>query len=345
MYWGPSWEGGHMSAATDTRSTVWHFAEGSTKNAFFDNYFLVFNPSKDTSANVTIQFYGTSGGILATQTFTVPPQARHTVAANAVPEIGNSDFSTTITSSIPVVAERSMYWGNGWTGGTNSFGATQTSPTWLFAEGAAARSFDTYYTILNPTSAGVTVDVTYMGPSGPFATRSYTAPPNSRATIWLTREVGLVGAVGAEFHARDNAGIVVERSIYWGGSGWVEGTNALGVTAPAATWHLPEGTTLGSFETYVLVSNPNDQPVIVQVTTILDAGAIIPTNFNIAAHGRLTLLMNDTALFPSLGKRSFATRVDCMTQGLKVVAEHALYWNWTATDYWRGGSASAGIPR
>ena len=74
-----------------------------------------------------------------------------------------------VTSSLPVVAERSMYWGNGlyrtptnpsritdMRGGHNERGVDAGARTWYFAEGDA-RNFWTFLAVANPTDTPATV--------------------------------------------------------------------------------------------------------------------------------------------------------------------------------------------
>jgi len=339
VFWS-GYEGSAGSAGVAQASQTWYFAEGSRLHRFFQNFFQVFNPSSTQTANVTLTFFGSSG-TLATKTYIVPRQGRITVDANSLPEFGDIDFSTRVTSDVPVVAERSMFWNGDWRGGTNTFGAANTSPFWYFAEGVSANNIDTYYTILNPNSFGVTVGATYFLESGPASPRFYTVPANSRFTINLASELGRVGAVGSQFGAAAGAPIVMERSIYWGRN-WVEGSNVVGVTAGAGTWHLPEGTAASGFDTYTLVANPNANTVTVRVTVLVENGQRIVQDYNVGAYSRLTLHMN--AFSSLVAGRSFSTSVQSLAGG-NVVVEHAVYGTPAGVDYWRSGSASFGIPQ
>ena len=354
--WGGDLRGGAASAGVRTLSNTWYFAEGSTKFGFFDNYLLLMNPNQQT-ANVTISYFqpvsadqGSGAPVVPiVRQYTVPSQARLTVYANAISELANSDFSTTIASDQPIVAERSMFWGEGWEGGTNSSGATAPAPKWYFAEGAAATKFETYYTILNANPTPVSLKVTYLPENGTPVVRTYPIGASARYTILLNSEVGNVGGIGSTFETVGGESIVVERSIYWGAFPWVEGTNVMGATAPSSVWWLPEGSTANGFETFVLISNPNDVPVTVRLTGFGEDGAFVPTDFPIAANARLTLYMNNANNFPQLQGKSFATRVEALTQigGVPagIIAEHAVYWLPDPQSYWRGGSAAFGIPQ
>lgn len=351
MYWGPGWAGGAASVAEKTPRTEWYFAEGSLKNGFFQNYFLVFNPSSTQEASVTFTFYPGSDCATrrdpVTRSGSIVRQGRWTFSANNVPELANCDFSTKVSSTVPVVAERSMYWGPNWEGGTTSFGVAGPAPEWHFAEGAAFPDFDTYLLVYNPNAQTERVEITFMGVSGRLAVVYRDVPGNFRATVWLPEYVGRsAGAVAIKVRSVSGAPIICEESIYWGSTpaGWVEGTNAMGVTAPAPVWYLPEGITRSGFDTFVLVSNPNTFPVRVRLWPILETGGMLaPKDVDVAAEGRATIWVNHE--LPVVSSSTFSIKVETLTPGAGVVVEHAIYWGRHPTLYWLGGSASFGIPR
>jgi hypothetical protein len=306
----------------------------------------VFNPSNDQSATVTATFFLQDGQGSIERTRTVAPRSRWTLLANEIGELAGKDFATTIQSDVPVVAERSMYWGPGWSGGTSTMGAAEPAPVWYFAEGAAAPNFDTYLTILNPTWSDMTVDITFQGENGQIGpVRAYDVAARSRATVWVTGEVGHVGAVGAKIASRNGKGIVCERSTYWGAGQWVEGANALGVTQPAPVWHLPEGVTINGFDTFLMITNPNSYPVRVRIWPVHnDIGRPYNVDVDIEANGRETIWVNYDARFPREGNATFSILVESLS-GAGIIAEHAIYWHPDSQHYWRGGSAAFGIPR
>jgi hypothetical protein len=261
-----------------------------------------------------------------------------------IAELAGKDFSTKIHADVPVAAERSMYWGPRWQGGTTSAGAAGPAPVWYFAEGAAAPKFDTYFTILNPGGT-VTVDVTFLGEVGQIGpVRSYTIPAQSRATIWATEAVGYAGSVGARIASRGGEGIICERSTYWG-NGWVEGSNAVGVTSPAPVWHVPEGITSNGFDTFILMANPNPWTVRVRLWPVhVDGNRRYPVDLDIPANGRQTVWINNDPRFPAEQNAVFSLLVETLTPGPGIIVEHATYWLRDPWNYWRGGSAAFGIP-
>jgi hypothetical protein len=342
MYWN-NFDSGHSATAVPALQTSWYFAEGSRNHEFFDDFYLMFNPNA-TAATATIEYMGLSGGVIATRTITIARQARATVWADHSPQLANTDFSVRITSTLPIAAERAMYWGPNWKGGHCSLGAAAPAASWYFAEGAVSPGFDTYYLLLNPTSSPITIDATFLRDGGAPVTLPYTLVARSRETIHLNMISNILGSggngVAAEFHVRGGgASAVVERSIYWG-TNWVEGTNAVGETAPNTAWYLPDATTKGSFETYLLIGNVGDTTATVSVYVADDAGnAITVATRAVAAKNRLTLRMND---YPALANRAFSIGVQ---SDQPIIAESAVYWNFVnMTDYWRGGATSFGMP-
>ena len=93
----------------------------------------------------------------------------------SVPELAAQNFGVKVTSTVPVVAERAMYFGlgaTGFIGGTASVGAPGLSTRWLFAEGAAAPGFHTFYLLMNPNPFPIDV---HARPSSSKTARGSTA--------------------------------------------------------------------------------------------------------------------------------------------------------------------------
>jgi hypothetical protein len=355
---------GHLKTGTwvapgASLPAVWYFAEGAsvgTALGRFQTYYTVFNPTQ-AAANVLVEFVGDRGeGVLRAVAHTVAAQSRWTLSASDYPELDLRSFSARITSTngVGVVAERPMYWGVSWAGGHAGAGGTTTSRDWYFAEGTSQTGFDTYYTLLNPADAPVAVEATYQlspldgAPQAPVV-RTYTLPPASRTTVYLNGEVGYQPGVAAEFHAA--AAIVAERSMYWSVP-WTDGSTVAGVPAPAVEWHLPEGSTINGYETFLCLSNPNASAVSVDVTTFSSAGAAETRTVSVGAKSRLTVWMNNTTpangpVFSSIQGATFSIRaVSSSATPLPIVAEQAVYWNRLpgAGQYWRGGDAALGWP-
>ncbi len=360
IYWGPNFEGSTGVSAVKGLSNTWYFAEGSRGGELFDNFFLVFNPHP-TPTTVSVTFLTASGQVI-TKPYTVAAQKRLTLYANAIPELAGKDFSTTITAATGVVAERAMYWrligspDPSWVGGAASLGASQLQTTWVFAEGAAAPNFESFYLLLNPNSTPITVRARFLPETGMPTLKTINVAPRSRATVYLNGELGNIGGVASTFTS-DSLPFLAERSIYWG-AGRVEGTNVIGASSAANEWHFPEGASGGLFDTYLLLANPGTNDSTVRLTLFIEGAgrftALQPELLKtVRAGSRLTIYMNEflSALETAEGRavgslrgRSFSTKINVVS-GDPVVAEEALYWHWDGVNFWRGGSAAFGIPR
>ena len=201
------------------------------------------------------------------------------------------------------------------------------------------------------------VQYVYLTDKGPAPAKTRTLKANSRDTIWLNVDAGNIGGVGATFTTIGGYGIVVERSIYWGGvaPNWIEGTNDVGVNAPAMAWSLPEGTDAEPFDTFVLAANPNTFPVRVRVQFYLEGGGRITVpEVTLAGQTRLTIDMSaPRGALPTmsasdaqlLAGQSFATKVTSLTPNGPIIVESAVYRNWNPTTRWRAGASAFGVPQ
>ena len=82
---------------------------------------------------------------------------------------------------------------------------------------------------------------------------------------------------GIEVTFQDAPGIA-ERAMYFGtppDTLWKAGHESAGVTAPALEWFLAEGATGPFFETFILVSNPNNQAANLTVTYLTSTGQTV----------------------------------------------------------------------
>lgn len=82
-------------------------------------------------------------------------------------------------------------------------------------------------------------------------------------------------------------------------------------------WYLAEGCTQEDFETFILVQNPNDDPVMVGLTFMTDAGPVAGPNATLPPQSRQTWKANDYVI-----DWNVSTVVDA---SLPVVAERSMY--------------------
>lgn len=280
------WDGGHVSPGATSLSNDWCFAEGTTREGF-TTYFAVVNPGSE-AARVTFT-YMTAGGNTEERTHSIEAGSRFTV--DVADEIGpGQDVATFLHSSLPVVAERPMYfrYGGVWDGGHDSLGAHGLSTDWYFAEGTTRPGFKTYLAVANPGTVVARIDLTYMLGEGSPVTRSHSVRPRSRFTVDVSDDVGPGRDVATLL--RCSVPVVAERPMYFEYAGaWDGGHNTLGAVGLDTDWYFAEGTTRDGFCTYLAVVNPGDVEARVAFTYMTGSGKPFSRTHTVPARSRFTI--------------------------------------------------------
>jgi autotransporter-associated beta strand protein len=233
------WTGGHGNAGNPAPSTHWFHAEGAS-GTFFSTFILVSNP-QTTPANVTLRFLLQDGAPIEL-TRTIAPLGRLTVnpAAEGELRLQNASFSTVVTSNVPVVSERAMYWPTDvpFGEGHASSGVLNPALSWALAEGrvGGANAFTTYILLANPNAQAADVTVMFLRESGTPVVKTYNVPGNTRFNVDVGGMVSELQneSFGASVTVTNDVPIAVERSMYWNVNGifWQGGTNAVGSVIP-----------------------------------------------------------------------------------------------------------------
>lgn len=240
MYFGgsPLWQGGHSSSGAPAAATSWFLAEGAT-GSYFTTFILVANPNSQ-DVDVTLTYLPASGAPV-TRVKTLPAGERLTInVALEDASLADAAVGTRITAPLPIVAERSQYWGSpAWIEAHNSSGVTAASTRWGVADGRVGglKAAQTYILLANPGTQQAIVTASFLRYGFPPLVKTFTVAPNSRFNIGITGAGGLVPElVEAGFGAliESSQPIVVEKSIYWnaGGVVWAAGTNATATLLP-----------------------------------------------------------------------------------------------------------------
>jgi thermitase len=312
---------GHASHGIPLPSQTWYFAEGATTPPF-QTWFLLFNPNP-VNARVTLSFMGESGGTPVVRTVTVAAQTRMNIYANQI--VPNAAIATTVVSDLPIVAERSMYFGSGSHGST---GVTQPSTQWYLAEGFTGGGDDTWVLLANPGNSTTQATVRFMQESGAVTTRSYSIAPHTRLNIWANQ---IVPNTAFATQITSTLPIVAERAMYFGPSNARGGHNSEAASQPAQTWNLAEGSTQPGFNTFILALNPGDTSASLSLRFLQEAASASVQNYTVAPHSRFTLWVNQ--VLPGV---AFSTIV---SSDQPVVVERVMYFNNMS-----GGTAALGIP-
>ncbi len=209
---------GNAAAGTISPSSAWFFAEGSTSPPF-QTWFLFFNPNPNP-VRVLMRLFQETAGPGPLLDITIPANSRQSLFANQIR--ANISFGATIvTEGGGIIAERSMFFGNGSTG---SPGATSLATTWEFAEGSTAPPFQEWILLTNQSGrASANATLRFFFPDGTSTTRSVVVGGEGRTSLFLNQ---LLPQTAVSTVVTSDIPIVVERSMYFNsGNG---GTNAVG---------------------------------------------------------------------------------------------------------------------
>jgi hypothetical protein len=240
MYFGsPVFNAGHESAGVNRLTTDWFLAEGAT-GSFFTTFVLLANPS-GTDANVTLTYLREGGGTV-TRTLVLPASSRRTInVALEDASLAATSVATRVTSDVPIVAERSMYWPfdpGSWQEAHNAFGVTQTSQRWGLAEGrvGGAFAFQTFVLVANPGTTAANLTVTFLRTPGTTVTKTLTVAAGARLTI-TTGPGSMVPELADEAFGTVVASdqpVFVERAMYSNAGGvlWAAGSAATASPLP-----------------------------------------------------------------------------------------------------------------
>jgi hypothetical protein len=340
MSWDSTGYGGSGGTAISP-NTRWLFAEGS--QGYFDTFVLLANDNA-SDATVTVKFL-VEGGSPVNYPVTVPAHKRLTIYAGDIPAIVNTSFGIDVSSSVPITAERAMYFPHGsapvFEGGHEAAGANATSTHWFLAEGATGPFFETFVLLSNPTSTPANVTLTYLLQGGTTVPQSVVVPANGRTTIDVEGVDARLANTPVSTTVTSDVGIIVERSMYWPdiSLGWKEAHNSVGVTDPALRWGVADGRIGGArgYQTYILLANPNPTQAEVQVRLLPVGGAPSVLNLTLEPTSRTNI---DTAVY--LGPGQFNADVQVLNFQ-PIVVEKALYWN-SGGEVWAAGTGVVATP-
>ncbi len=328
-------QGGHDSAGALTPSDTWYLAEGYTGGEF-TTWVLVQNPGTE-DAMVTFEFQLPPGTNAPDFSFDLPAGTRKSFQLNELPGLGDTDVSTKVTATNPVVAERAVYFDYfGKSGGHDSIGVIAPNDTWYLAEGYTGGEFSTWVLVQNPGTENATVTLEFQLPPGTNAPDySFDLPAGTRKSIQLN-ELPNLGDTDVSTKVTATVPVVAERAEYFTYFGKSGGHDSIGTYMPRTTWYLAEGYTGGEFSTWVLVQNPGTENATVTLEFQLPPGTNAPDySFDLPAGTRKSIQLNE---LPNLGDTDVSTKV---TATVPVVAERAVYFTY---DGKQGGHDSIGVP-
>ena len=244
-------------------STNWYFAEGSVGGSF-QEFLTLFNPNS-TAASVTITYLFQSSRAALSVTRTVSANSRFTESVNGDVGVRPSDpqqsLAAIVTSNIPIVAERPMYFTvKGISSSSDVLGATNTNhSTFYFADGDARPGYYTWISILNPSPTDTAhIIIRYYANGSRVGLQIFDVGPLKRAT-GSPNSIGLAQATAVMVES--SIGVVVERPTYFNvtipnaGGATTGAASLVGATSPGNDWLFAEGYTGPVFQEYLALAN------------------------------------------------------------------------------------------
>lgn len=340
MTWDDNGYGSHLETSLSGPSTTWYLAEGATGGPF-SLFYLLQNPG-DTQVDVTVRYLLPAPQVPVVKTYQLEPHSRFTIdVAGEDAALASATMSAQITSTQPIVVERSMYASTPsqfLAAGHGGAGIAAPATRWFLAEGATA-FFDEYVLIANAEADDAQLRVTYLVEGGESFSETLTVARNSRHTIDVSNHPRLSSAIVSTIVESTNlVPIVVERVMWWPrGGNWYEATVAAGATTTGTKWALADAEQGGPnrAQTFILIANTD--PVNAgqaTVSFVYDDGSRHVKKVALQPNSRTTI---DAGAFKSAVNRKFSVIVE--SDGVAIVVERALYHS-VAGVLWAAGAAS-----
>jgi hypothetical protein len=359
--WGAGGYGAHAETAQSGPSTTWYLAEGSTSGDFA-LFYLLQNPGNAT-VTAHVRYLRPSPHPPLTRAYTLPPRSRTTIPVDDVaPELASTDVSAVITADAPIAVERSMYMSTPDTpfaAGHASAGVTAPALEWFLAEGATGSFFDLFLLLANPNDSAAACAVDYLLPTGEVVSKDYTVAPNSRFTIYVDDERFPAGSgdrrlsdvsVAMRVRSTNQAPVIAERAMWWGGPPWYEAHGAAGVTQTGTVWAVADGEDGGPQEaaTYILIANTSPFAGVADVMVIpaddvpfddpLRTVRVFTTG--LPPNSRQSIPIG--IAYPQARGKRFGVIVRAFgAPAPQIVVERAMYWN-VGGVLWGAGTAAVG---
>ncbi len=352
------WDGGHCVVGATSPERTLYFAEGCTRDGF-DTWLCIQNPNP-AQATVDVSYYCADGATVEKKGIPIAANSRFTIPVHenslGIGRHDNShgDVSVKLSSSLPVVAERPMYFRYAktpterWDGGHCVLGTPSAETTLYFAEGCTRPGFDEWLCIQNPNASPATVDIFYYcGDRQTVEKRGVAIPARSRFTIPVHEDSLGIGRHenphgDVSIKLQSSLPVVAERPMYFNYQGmWKGGHDVMATAAAHTSWYFAEGTTQGNFDEYITLQNPGNAQANVTITYYRASGGSIPISHVVPPHARATVTVFDAT---ELSRPSDHSTL--VTSDQPIIAERPMYFVYDPLNLgWDGGHCVMGYGR
>jgi alpha-tubulin suppressor-like RCC1 family protein len=215
----------------------------------------------------------------------------------------------------------------------------------FFAEGSLSSFFGTRFALVNPGALTANARFEFRRADGIRLSHIVAVPPRTRRTVEAADVIGPSSAEFATTFASDEP-LVVDRTIRWGDAafGSYGGHAERSIPSPAPRWYLAEGSTVGGFNLFYLLQNPNAEEVTVRVRYLRPTGEPLVKDYMLPPRSRVNIWVN-LEEFSGVGRALAATDVSAAIESVgehPIVVERAMYLD-LAGQLFGAGHASAGV--
>lgn len=343
--------------------TSYYFPEADSTQSGqtqYNTFLTMLNTNNSQTAHVTITYYtGSCGGsnpACLTESITMLPLQRQTATPA---DVGlHQKLAIAITSDIPIVAERPLYFtdnipnaGGLVSGAASEVGASSPGTDWLFAEGYTGTNFQQYYELADFNSLDAHTSIKLEYTNGSTQTIQLTVPAfhfvSFDVNYAYTHHLGVcnpspcnvTSSVSAEITS--DQPFVADRLMYFHYGNAQGCTDVVGLPAPAkSVYSFAEGYTGTNFQEFLTLQNPTASNEIVSITFFTPA-LILEQQVSVQAFSRRTLNVNDILHSIWGGSGSVSMAVQALGANTVIVAERPMYFNYGGIE--QGGSDVIGF--
>ena len=282
---------------------------------------IVVQNLSDTAAVVNVTYKTPCDPTTPDYTVTVPGGMTKSLNVNdAMP--GPWEGAAVVTSDTPIAATQTFLWQDPnqtapiWA--SNSGGVTAPATTWYLAEGSTYGGFQTYISLQNPGETPAVVATQFVTPGSVHDGPNVALDPFGQTTINVGDTLPDWSSVSTV--VKSDVPVIAQSTVYWNGG--ASSTTAMGVSQPATTWYLAEGTTASSsgFETWYTVQNVGDSQATVNIDYVSDGQQYPGTSFTVPPMDQTKVNAADS--FPE--QSGFGAIV---TSDQPIVAVQSMTWN------------------
>jgi subtilisin family serine protease len=279
-----SGEAGTYSVGAPAPARTWYFADGYTVGTFAE-FLAIVNPGT-TQAKVHLHLVSDQGDVKNT-TFTVNGSSRYDLSVADL--LSNKAVSATLSSSVPVVAERTQLFGDQGQGVTTTMGTPSGSTSGYLDPGHLPADAQAHLSLYNPGRAPAMVRLTLIDQHGVALRRlDLMIRAGQRATVDFAARYHTAN-LGALLSS--NEPVVAEKVAYFGNFRQVQvgSSDLLAQATPAAAVLFPGGSTAAHATDDLGIYNPGATPLTAALTVIYGGNHLAHATLQVAASRRASI--------------------------------------------------------